>query len=946
MLRKKRVLYVSEFSGNNTGFSVIGQEILTRLWNTNKYELAELGSYVRQNDPRLNVIPWKCYGVMPDGSDEQYTNVYNTDMYAQFGKQIFESVCLDFKPDIVIDIRDIWHSSEWQLKSPFRNYFKYMYMPTIDGFPQRLPWLEDYRQSDLILTYSQFAKDVLAKECPDVSVFDVARPGVNHEIFKPLNKKELRKKFKLAEDAKIIITVMRNQKRKLFPNLMKSFRDFLDKCLANGQKEIYDNAYLLLFTGYPDVGYDLSRFVLEYDLGQKCLFPYMCRNCGHYWIDKFKSEITTCPNCGNVLGHMPNCNVGVTRHQLAEYYNIADFYVQYSICLAKGQEIFTSNGWKPIEQVQKGEFVLTHQNRFKPVSRTFVNHYNNNMQEISIHGDYEKLKITDNHPVYAYTKQNCCPTFARSLREWIGLQISKNKELPEPKFVNVADLKNGDIIAKIINPSINNIETIDLADFATERDIVLENTITIKGGHSYPRYIEIDDDFCQLLGLFAADGNSSKSTGCVKITCNLYDTNNIELAKNVFRKISGKEPGVRKYKDRNALDIICNSSIINKFFMYSCYNANEKCLPSWTETLSIERQAKIIYGMFMGDGHEGSRHNIIESVYCTISKKLADQLKNMLERHKITHYSSLINKKCNDKKNRKPQYMFYINGKLKTEFSPTCGNKQPSRNTYYKNYRLLNIKNIVSVDYTDNYVYNIEVEDDNSYMTRLGVVHNCEGLSCPLAEAKSCGLPVVAVNHTAMKDHLLVDGTFQLNNFKLFHESVMETEQERALPDNNELVEVFTNFFQTPKDTIDKWAKIVRQDAIDNFSFDRAAKIFERAIDSIDIYNDAMTWNNPNGTFAPANNNVPNHLSNAQLIDWCIENIIGANRYWNNNSWKSEMAKALNVGQHHTQNSRQEMNKSKFVQMCLGIAFNINFWEKRRLDSLKQNNNTMEVTII
>ena len=132
--RKPKILWVNEASFLRTGFSTIGWQVLRRLQATGKYDIVELGSYATQDDPRWKDpkwgINWKYYGVLPDQNDEQakqeYQNGYH---FNQFGKWKFDEVLLKEKPDIVIDIRDRWMASEWQLKSTYRKYFTYIYMP-------------------------------------------------------------------------------------------------------------------------------------------------------------------------------------------------------------------------------------------------------------------------------------------------------------------------------------------------------------------------------------------------------------------------------------------------------------------------------------------------------------------------------------------------------------------------------------------------------------------------------------------------------------------------------------------------------------------------------------------------------------------------------------------------------------------------------------------------
>ena len=42
---KKRILFCNETSFLNTGYSVYGREVIGRIFNTNKYEIAEFGIY-------------------------------------------------------------------------------------------------------------------------------------------------------------------------------------------------------------------------------------------------------------------------------------------------------------------------------------------------------------------------------------------------------------------------------------------------------------------------------------------------------------------------------------------------------------------------------------------------------------------------------------------------------------------------------------------------------------------------------------------------------------------------------------------------------------------------------------------------------------------------------------------------------------------------------------
>ena len=108
MKRKTRILLCNEASFLKTGYATYGREVMKRLLASDKYELAEFASYGKMDDERAVDIPWRYYPNLPDESNEQQIQEYASLATNQFGEWRFEHVLLDFKPDIVFDIRDFW----------------------------------------------------------------------------------------------------------------------------------------------------------------------------------------------------------------------------------------------------------------------------------------------------------------------------------------------------------------------------------------------------------------------------------------------------------------------------------------------------------------------------------------------------------------------------------------------------------------------------------------------------------------------------------------------------------------------------------------------------------------------------------------------------------------------------------------------------------------------
>lgn len=326
MPRKKKILWVGEASFLNTGFAVYSKELLSRLHATGKYTIAELGIYGGVNDPRRFDIPWTYYGNMPATPEEE--QVYARDMTAQWGAQHFEEVLLDFKPDIVADCRD-WWMLEFVERSPLRRCFHWVIMPTIDSAPQREQWNSTYLNADAVLAYSEFGRDTMLKETGgSVKFVGLAPPAADYEVWTPSpNRKQLREFMGLEQDINIVGTVMRNQKRKLYPELILAFKSFMEQHPALGKK-----TFLYCHTAFPDVGWDIPLLVKESGIGHKILFTYHCKECGYVFPSFFQDAVQCCPRCKKLAARLPTSDNGITNKQLADVVNTFDVYVQYSIC--------------------------------------------------------------------------------------------------------------------------------------------------------------------------------------------------------------------------------------------------------------------------------------------------------------------------------------------------------------------------------------------------------------------------------------------------------------------------------------------------------------------------------------------------------------------------------------------------------------------------------------
>lgn len=331
MKRKKRILMCNDAHFLLTGYGKYAREVLSRLSDTGKYAIAELAAFGEVDDPKCRDVPWTYYANSVSKTHQLYRE-YSSHPQNEYGAWRFERVCLDFKPDIVMDIRDPWMLS-FQHDSPFRKFYHWAIMPTVDSHPQKEDWLDMFSSADSVHTYSHYGKDVLEREGNNnIKVTGVASPAVDLNTFKPLDKKKLRKSIGFIEDANIVGTIMRNQTRKLYPDLFQAFKRFLDLCYERDRKDLAQNSFLYAHCSYPDAGWEIPQLLKEHEIGHKVIFTYVCHSCGNVFCNFFRGPRAVCTKCNSINAALPNTSVALIEEQLSTVLNLFDVYIQYAVC--------------------------------------------------------------------------------------------------------------------------------------------------------------------------------------------------------------------------------------------------------------------------------------------------------------------------------------------------------------------------------------------------------------------------------------------------------------------------------------------------------------------------------------------------------------------------------------------------------------------------------------
>jgi len=324
-MRKKRVLYNSDYSRMFTGFGKIARNLLSLLEKTGKYEILEYAQGIQASHPDLSKLPWKAVGTLPDNPQE--INELNKDpqraRMASYGEYSIEKVVSDFKPDVCIFNQDTWGNS-YGVNKPFSSKLNVILWTTQDSVPLLESSYEDAKKTKHYWNWSSFAtKEFLKKNNSLYSHVKTQYPPVDLDYFFPLNSTQrlaLRKNHKIAEDEFVVGFVFRNQLRKLVPNLIEGFKMFKDRNPSAKTK-------LLLVTNFSE-GWDIPRLAAQYKVAlSDILTPYLSKSTNQYYVMPFAGQEIKNPVTG-AEKDMSTVNIlkGVSDEQLNELYNMMDVY--------------------------------------------------------------------------------------------------------------------------------------------------------------------------------------------------------------------------------------------------------------------------------------------------------------------------------------------------------------------------------------------------------------------------------------------------------------------------------------------------------------------------------------------------------------------------------------------------------------------------------------------
>lgn len=340
-MSRHRILLQTNPTVLKTGLAENARTLLGYLHKTGRYDLAHLWTQgTVGNDPRLGLMPWRCYGSIPP--DQELINRINADPVfgrnASYGATGIDAAIKDWKPTIWIGSDDAWSFplADYADK-PWYKRVHGLHHITIDSLPVLDQAFEQAKRSKHYLTWAPFAAREMRRLGGDsMSHVSSIYGAMDTDAFSPITETEradMRRQFGIDPDTVVFLFVFRNQLRKQANRVLEGYARF--KREHPGVKTA-----LHFHTSFAEkvVGWDLPKAAAYYGVNpQELLCTYVCKRCGAWSVAPYQGEELRCPMCGEEKGLVTATIVhGVPSNQMRFIYGISDACV--SAFTSGGQE--------------------------------------------------------------------------------------------------------------------------------------------------------------------------------------------------------------------------------------------------------------------------------------------------------------------------------------------------------------------------------------------------------------------------------------------------------------------------------------------------------------------------------------------------------------------------------------------------------------------------------
>lgn len=352
------------------------------------------------------------------------------------------------------------------------------------------------------------------------------------------------------------------------------------------------------------------------------------------------------------------------------------------LCVDENTPVKTRAGYKSIKNVQIGDQVLTHTGKYQKVLNVFKNKLDNrDVYEVRASNGLKHI-VTKDHELYTTTvmqsnRKNLSNTNWMKVQDFLKKRVTERIYYKIPIDTNISD-------AAITNP-----------------------------------------DVAFLLGWYLAEGHCPKNIQQVILSLNNNDP--IDRIQECARNVFGKE--FVCYTDAGSCKQWgLNSKVAKAFFCRFGRIAIEKRLLDEIKHANPDIKKIFLDAYFNGDGYRLKKG--YKMGCCSISFNLICDISDMLNTLGVActvqrlHYaqkSVILGRNVNIR----DSWQINVHGK-NLQIYDNIPLTSKSKDFVKDGYLYSLIRSVKKIEYKKEYVYDIEVETDHSYVGLHGVFHNCE----------------------------------------------------------------------------------------------------------------------------------------------------------------------------------------------------------------------------
>jgi hypothetical protein len=338
-------------------------------------------------------------------------------------------------------------------------------------------------------------------------------------------------------------------------------------------------------------------------------------------------------------------------------------------CVTPDTEILMGNGIiKTAKELSIGDEILSHDGEVHKIEKIFKRTVNEEILLIKPRYFSKGFRITKNHPIMTHTRSGKPKWYSG---RFFPSPINKSNIKLEMKCAD--ELRINDLVAiPIPKRKVQDFGKVDISSYIGKPD------------KRTPMFLMVDEDFCEFLGWYIAEGSTNKDR--VFISLRIGEEDHIVQ---LIRKVFGKEPQLHYMYDCNAVNVFFSSRPLRRFFRDICgVSSSTKHIPYQFMNLPDYKRDRIVDGFLKGDGeinddyyraHIASLELIYQFMYINLQKGIP---------------SSIYTPNHGTSKN----YEIRVSTKIEYGFK-------------YKNYILVPIREIDRIPYSGE-VINFEVEDN------------------------------------------------------------------------------------------------------------------------------------------------------------------------------------------------------------------------------------------